>query len=365
MDIFIYMEHQIDTYEKKEKIYDFFLFQNNDGISCYMNSILSILQQLSYFSDYLLSKNYVLNIDEKKSLTKKMYKLLVYSYNNKKQYCNLKTFRHLCADKDFTWGEHQQQDSAQFLEFFITEIEKEIKKEVKYLPTGNSYNNFNIESSIDRILATKSWTNFTYKEFSILKYLFNGQEIIESTCPLCYTSNKKYIPFLIWQLPIPLDKKNLSIHDCINKWCELEILDNNNMISCDFCGNKVNMNRKSYLYKTPKYLIIQFKRFKTNMFGQVTSKITNKIDYPLNLDISSYYHNSSHYENHNYKLKGINIHAELGGKGNLNCGHYISIVQNRNDNKWYLINDDSDPHIINEENLVTKKTYLLFYQLED
>ena len=33
-------------------------YNNNTGVTCYMNSILAILQQTPYFADYILSNNY-------------------------------------------------------------------------------------------------------------------------------------------------------------------------------------------------------------------------------------------------------------------------------------------------------------------
>ena len=118
----------------------------------------------------------------------------------------------------------------------------------------------------------------------------------------------------------------------------------------------------------PKILIIQFKRFKKDMFGQICRKITDKIDYPiLDLDISSYISESSPYKDKcKYNLYGINIHHELGHFGNINFGHYVSFVKNRYDNNWYLFNDEREPiKLTNQDQLVNEKAYLLFYYREN
>ena len=35
-------------------------YNNNTGVTCYMNSILAILQQTPYFADYIISDKYYL-----------------------------------------------------------------------------------------------------------------------------------------------------------------------------------------------------------------------------------------------------------------------------------------------------------------
>ena len=110
--------------------------------------------------------------------------------------------------------------------------------------------------------------------------------------------------------------------------------------------------------------MIQLKRFKKDMYGQVCRKITNKVNYPIfDLDISDYICESSpHKDKSKYNLMGINIHHELGSFANINLGHYVSILKNRYDSNWYLFNDDSRPiRVVTDEELINQKTYLLFY----
>ena len=127
---------------------------------------------------------------------------------------------------------------------------------------------------------------------------------------------------------------------------------------------KSNANKKFSIFIPPKVLVIQLKRFKRDMYGQVSRKITNKINYPINdLDISKYISSAScHKDKCKYNLIGINLHHELGSYANLNLGHYVSIIKNRFDNKWYLFNDDSNPiKVCTKNDLINTKTYLLFY----
>merc|ERR1711991_45554 len=134
-----------------------------------------------------------------------------------------------------------------------------------------------------------------------------------------------------------------------------EKLDDENRLHCDFCCLKTNITKSYSLFTTPKILVIQLKRFKKDMFGNVSRKITNKVNFPIeDLDISKYISQSScHKDKFKYNLIGVNIHHELGNYANLNLGHYVSMVKNRYDNNWYLFNDENTPiRITNREQLV-------------
>ena len=100
----------------------------------------------------------------------------------------------------------------------------------------------------------------------------------------------------------------------------------------------------------------------TNQYGIQTSKILNQVVYPVNdFDISEYYHPDSPFKkNTTYNLIGINVHLGFG-MGGINAGHYVSIVKNRLDNKWYLFDDANSVVELDEETIQNRNAYLLFY----
>ena len=55
-------------------------------------------------------------------------------------------------------------------------------------------------------------------------------------------------------------------------------LDKMNKLSCNFCYLKNQSNIKSKIWKTPKVLIIQIKRFMVNDYNIPTQKLINKIN---------------------------------------------------------------------------------------
>jgi len=352
-------------------------FKNINNVTCYMNSILVILQQSPLFCDYMVSGKFKTLLDKNKYnqdnfndlISYQIHKLFKVSLTLENAIITPSSLRYVCTKKDFSWGEQTQQDSCEFIQFLISNIEEEIGMKVEILTGLNinkKYKLYSVDVSIDSIISTFDYYNFIKKEFSPIKTLFTGLEETKTYCSVCGNKKNNNQTFSILQLPIPVEDsiETIDIYKCLDKWSEKETLDNMNRMTCDFCGVKSNIIRQNYIYKTPKILIIQLKRFKRDMCGMVSSKINNKVNYPvLDLDISNYISNSSPSKinsiNSRYNLFGINIHLDFE---NIECGHYISIVKNRFDNNWYLFNDEKDPIQINKEHqIINKKAYMLFY----
>ena len=76
--------------------------------------------------------------------------------------------------------------------------------------------------------------------------------------------------------------ERISINKCFEEFTKIQTLDENNLYKCPKCKLSIAANNKIELYKIPKILIIQLKRFEN---GQ---KIKTFIEFPIkNLDISS------------------------------------------------------------------------------
>ena len=346
-------------------------FKNINGVTCYMNSILAILQQIPLFSDYIVSGNFIdflKDANHEEKVIYQLHKLLRYSMSMNNANLTPSSLRRVCTAKDYIWGEQKQQDSAEFLQFLITKMEEELGQHVKFIPGLKVMNSHNIQNSLELIQAISSYQSFVKKEFSPIQQFFTGLEQTSTKCMICGNIKNNFQPFPIWQLPIPVDDKvstkEFELSECIDKWMEEEKLDDENRLHCDFCCLKSNITKSYSLFTPPKILVIQLKRFKKDMYGNVSRKITNKVNFPIeDFDISNYISKSScHKDKSKYNLMGINIHHELGNFANLNMGHYVSMVKNRFDNNWYLFNDDNDPiKITNRDHLINEKSYLLFY----
>ena len=92
-------------------------YRNDNGISCYINSILHILQQLPIFSDYLVTGKFLddLSIDIKNDTSKlndlviyELSRLFKFSHENDNSTITPITFKKLIGTKNFMWAELSQ-----------------------------------------------------------------------------------------------------------------------------------------------------------------------------------------------------------------------------------------------------------------
>jgi len=247
------------------------------------------------------------------------------------------------------WGMHMQQDSQEFLTFLLNSIEEEISEEVVFIPgrkTTSSYPPMMIHDNLIKLQANSMWQKFIKKEFSIIKNLFCGMTHETITCDICNNQVHNFDMFQILQLSI---QNNNTLYECLDKFINKETLDKDNMYTCNFCGRKNKSSKNTTIWKLPPILIIQLKRFESNSW-----KLTNLIDYPLELDMKKYNNNTN---NSIYKLFAINNHIS----NHTRFGHYTSIVKNRLDNVWYEFDDSNVLQKVEEKDLVNKNAYMLFY----
>ena len=363
----------VESENINKPIYGICRYNNINGVTCYMNSILHILQQVPIFADYIFNASFGKIIKEKlkdsdeikKFVCFELYRLFSISMGHDDLTITPNSFRNCIGDKNETWKENRHQDSQEFLTFLISTLEEEIGQKLEFIP-GRLIEK---KTSISSILADLAWKNYQAKEYSPLKDIFNGMIMINTKCSCCSNISKNFSPFTTLQLSIPIKDssndrfKEFSLKECLDFMINEEQLDRDNKYKCDMCGIQNRAYNTNLIWRTPKVLIIQFKRFIVNDYGIRTQKLVNNINYPIyDLDMTDYIDNDSPYKhNSKYNLMGINLHQEFGFFGT-NSGHYTSIVKNRMDNNWYLFNDEAKPILAtNMDQLQQKNAYLLFY----
>jgi ubiquitin C-terminal hydrolase len=106
-------------------------FKNIEGVTCYMNSILHILQNIEHFFNFIFSKS----ISNKNIIHSSLNNLLKNSHNNEDISIIPMELRTNLGIKNSMWTEDIQQDSADFLNFLINELENELCLKASYIPT--------------------------------------------------------------------------------------------------------------------------------------------------------------------------------------------------------------------------------------
>ena len=339
----------------KERVY-ISKFKNIDGVTCYMNSILHILQHVKPFMIFILTKSNFLE----NSVNYGLYNLFYSSLNNEDISINPVDFRKIIGSKNSIWISYQQQDSQEFLLFILNELEKELGRKCNFIPKDNIKSlQYKMPFLIDNIITSRFWNITQLNIYSDLKNMFYGIHQNKYTCKYCNSSHFTNDVISIMQLNIPNSTNSkINVYDCLN-YTFINNDSDNYIIQCNFCGLTNNIKSQTKLWKTPEILILQFVRFTNDL-----NKIKTNIEYPIyNLNLYTYFNNTSPYINNClYDLIGINIHHDING---MNYGHYTSIIKNIFNENWYYYNDDNPIIKINNINdLQNNNAYILFYKLK-
>jgi len=368
-------------------------FKNIGGITCYINSILHILQQIPIFAGYIsqikfkesilkkinnkVKKNPDINPDEeiRNYVIFELFRLFKISFENDDSAITPNTFKILIGKKNDMWNEFNHQDSQEFFTFLISQLEEEAGVKSRFIPgfIFKEFTHMTIDQSLRTIISTDSFCRFQSREFSPIKYMFDGLIENNRRCMCCQSSVVRYEPYLTLPLAIPIKNKDdilktFTIYDSLNHMILEEQFDDDNKMVCEMCGLKNKSFCKTLIWKSPKILVLHIKRFLVNSFGMPTQKLTNNILYPYkDFDLSTYFNPASPFKNQSkYDLIGVNIHQAFGFGGNVNSGHYTSLCKNIFNNKWYLFNDSHDVKMpLFESHLQNSNAYLLFYYRHD
>jgi len=263
---------------------------NNIGNTCYLNAGLQLI-----IHNKDLCNMIVTNTNNKDLSTF----IKDYHSNNTNSLSPI-NIKKLIETKNNIFKGFNQQDSSEFIIYFLDLINEELN------------NNIDYEHVIKVSIKCK----------------------LKSCLNISSHNEKNNIMFL--------DIKNeyTELNDCYRDYKARIKLENDNLYYCEKCKeNRIASKRTEIIY-WPKHLIIVLKRF--NQTGTKVLKNNNEINVPLIW--------------RNYKLKGIVFHS-----GSLFGGHYV-YIGNYN-NQWLLFDDNhiSQP---NNQSFEKFKNYGYIYYFE-
>ena len=326
----------------------------NFGNTCYMNSAIQCLSNIEELRTYFISKQFAPDLKRDKQelgLVVQWYKLLCGMWN-KNCVISPNSFRNevrmlaLKQGVNLNLVGNGQNDVQEFLVFLINNMHNCLSKKVSMSISGK------IVTDLDKMAleAYKSWKSFFKDDYSIFVNIFYGQHSSS-----IYNLDKKlmsttYEPFCYLTLPIPNNKENIDIYDCLDLYSDYEKLEGENKWYHEEKKEYIECYKQIQFWNCPKNLIIVLKRFLNN-----GSNNDSLVEFPLvDLNISKY--SVGYGKNKNiYRLRAISNHI-----GSLNSGHYFAYCLSDN-GKWYNYNDRTVQEI-SESSLKAEKAYCLFYE---
>ena len=334
---------------------------SNLGNTCFLNSCIQILSHTYELNDFLNDESY------KNKLSGHSNKEFIYDSCLLMQWDKLRklmwsenctispgaflnAIQVVAKKKNYElFTGYQQNDVSEFLGIIINCFHNALRREVDMEITGKTKNNTDI-------MAKKCFNmikNMYSKEYSEILDLFFATQVTKITS----LENKKILnvipePYFTLSLPIPQNNKNPSLFDCLEEYCESEILEKENKVLNEKTNEKEDAEKKITFWSLPKIMCIDLKRF--NLQG---NKIKKPVNIPVeNVDFSKYVEGYDR-DTYIYDLYGICNHM-----GSTLGGHYTASIKNAN-GKWYTFNDTIiKEYDINENTINDSNAYCLFYR---
>ncbi|KAF8358030.1 cyk-3 [Pristionchus pacificus] len=156
-----------------------------------------------------------------------------------------------------------------------------------------------------------------------------------------------------------------SLDNCLRKFAAYETLDD--LMQCKRCKKKTKWDKHMDIWKLPRYLIVQLKRFEYIREEGRKAKCKRVIDFPLSsFDASPYVKGGRGETERREEHQVYDCIALANHYGDLDSGHFIAYARSgeeREDGEqgWLLLNDCTVREV-SESDIDKKGAYLLFYE---
>lgn len=333
-------------HKKLNKIYGFI----NNGNNCYLNSSLQLLTRVSDLKEKILNFNETnKDFTTNGQLTIEFKNILyqIESDEKEKKIISPDKLKRVMATIDERYYQNHQEDSNEFISFFLNTLLSETANKNKVIDKMEVYDKGDQEA------FNRFFKKFYIKNgYSFILELFYGIIKTEKKCKSCRLSNFiKFSSFNILDLPIyslakSNNNKTLNLKEILNNY----LLENkSNGFTCIHCKDN-NIYTNTTIYSLPKYLIIFFGRIVENQY------LYNEIKYPEEFDFNEYTNNAIKIKtNYKYKLECVIEHS-----GGAYSGHYTSLCR-INDKCWYFFSDNYG-HL--SQGFESKNAIILLYKAQ-
>ena len=302
----------------------------NLGNTCYMNSIIQCLSNITPLTDYFLKGNIEGEINENGGTAKQLGVVFKALHGGQTCPINMKNFKMTidCIHKQFSgYGQH---DSHEFLIMLMEWLHEDLQ----------------IKTSCD--LPDCVVGENLMEQKSIISSLFFGQHRVVIMCSICHNKSVNFEPFSVITLSFPVGGGG-SLNELLHHYYRENIID----YRCPKCKRMCNGTQRIEIWHLPPVLILHLNRFE---YTVTMRKKQNHVDFPLeHLDLAT--HTARKDSNKKFELCGVSNHY-----GTMDGGHYTSHC--RSNKKWYEFNDDK-VSIVAESDVSSSAAYILFYKMSN
>ena len=320
----------------------------NLGNTCYMNSILQCLARLPplFTSILKITKS---DINPRSKLDGKLafaFRDFIVELRNSPNQSTVSPYEIKSQIGKFCkqFSGYDQQDSSEFFRTFLDALGQELNR-VQVKPgyqemTGNSKEDL-------RKVADRWWDYSLSREDSLINDVFQGQLSSVITCGKCGYGSVSCDPFLSLNLPSPESMSRTEVEDLLELYFKQTTLPSSYV--CENCKKSGACSQKISIFRLPKVLVLQVKRFQVSAFSR--TRLNTEVRMREELSLRNFV-NERGEAARGYVLKGISHHT-----GTLYFGHYIA--ECREDSTWYCF-DDSRAYNVSPP-VSSSSAYLLFY----
>jgi len=327
----------------------------NIGNTCFMNSVIQCLSNTKLLTNYLLNDEHVRDINTtnssmKGSLIKAFATVIKSLWKSNGRVVDPSSLKGAVQRFAPRFSGYNQEDSQEFLRYLLEGLHEDVNRVItKPQP---------IHTEIDSSLsvceqAMEAWKRYIRRDDSHLVDLFVGQLKSTLRCSDCNHESVTFEPFWDLSLGIPSRTGEVSLLDCLDTFTKEEVLDGDEMPTCERCKTRRKSTKRYSLYRLPKILVVHLKRFSPSERNR--NKLSTTVTFPLNgLNLSRY---TDSVTNCSYNCYAISNHS-----GTLYSGHYTAYAKHAQSGQWHSYND-SRVSKCSSSNVISNEAYLLFFEL--
>ncbi len=341
----------------------------NLGNTCYMNSVLQCLSNITELRDYFLQEEYCRDVSSTKGLLAEEFGGVVKKLWGKSGLIASKNasfspyeFKKAVEKYCGRFTGYSQEDAQEFLRYLLDSLHECLNR-VKIKPPFVELKD--IEKEEDFQKSERWFRNFCERNDSKIVDLFCGQLKSTLECSKCRNKSTCFDPFMDLNIPVPKNGSISSIavgatvplDQCFDLFFQKEDLVGDDAPYCSQCKANCRATKHLSLFRVPKILVLHLKRFSNNGL----TKINTEVEFPIfqNLDTSSWIDKQSKVQKCKYELISVVNH-----NGTLYGGHYFATARSPLVNNQWINYNDSEVTVTSSAHVANyRAAYLLFYQL--